>query len=105
MDRYLIHLEHDPEPLACAQVVETFLRTGSHYLARADWGCADGDHASWMIVEAADREEARRIVPTPFRSRARVVRLVKFTLETLAEAMRCHERGPAGFRENAASRP
>lgn len=81
---------HDPEPFACARVVETFLRTGSHYLTLADWGCTDGDHTAWMIVEAESRDEARRIVPPPFHSETRVVRLNKFTLEKLERLMRYH---------------
>jgi len=91
--RFLIHLAHDPDPWACAKVVETFLRTGSHYLAGADWGCLDGDHSSWMIVDADGKEEARQIVPPPYRSEARIVMLNKFTLDGLARAMRHHRRG------------
>ena len=78
MDRYLIEVAHDAERLACARAVQTFLDTGSHYLTHADWGCKDGDHRALMIVEAADREEARWIVPAPLRSAAKVVRLCKF---------------------------
>jgi len=91
MQRYLIQVEHDPDPWACARVVEIFLRTGSHYLAGADWGCSDGVHAAWMIVEADSREEARQIVPPPFRTQARIVQLNKFTLAGLARVMRHHQ--------------
>ncbi len=81
MDRYLIEVAHDAERLACARAVQTFLDTGSHYLTHADWGCKDGDHRALMIVEAADREEARWIVPAPLRSAAKVVQLCKFKLD------------------------
>ena len=96
MQRFLIEHGHDPDPFICAQVVEAFLRTGSHYLTHADWGCTDGDHTAWMIVQARDRDEARGIVPAPFRSRARVVKLNRFTLENLEEAMRQHVRAGRG---------
>ena len=61
MDRYLIEVAHDAERLAWAPAVQTFFGTGSHYLTHADRGCKDGDHRALMIVEAADREEARWI--------------------------------------------
>ena len=44
MQRYLIEVPHEPEELACARVIQTFLDTGSHYLTHADWGCEDGVH-------------------------------------------------------------
>jgi len=91
MQRFLIEIAHDPDPWECARVVEIFLRTGSHYLAQADWGCTDGQHAAWMIVDAESREEAIRIVPHPFRSEARVVKLNKFTLPELGRLMRHHQ--------------
>lgn len=94
--RFLIQVSHDPDPWACARVVETFLRTGSHYLAQADWGCTDGEHTAWMIVDAESKEEALQVVPRPFRREARVVRLNKFTLPELARLMRHHQRRPAG---------
>jgi hypothetical protein len=90
MDRFLIEVAHPADPWGCAAVVEIFLRTGSHYLTHADWGCTDGDHRAWMIVEAESRDEARRIVPHPFRSEARVVKLNKFTLAELERLMGHH---------------
>jgi hypothetical protein len=90
MDRYLVEVPHEAGELACAQVVRTFLDTGSHYLTQADWGCQDGEHKAWMIVEAADRDEARSIVPPPLRTAARVVRLNKFDSAQIDEIVRRH---------------
>ena len=90
MGRFLVRVPHDPEPLACAKVVDVFLRTGSHYLAGADWGCADGDHNAWMIVDADSKDDARQVVPAAFRSETRVVSLNKFTLEQIERIMREH---------------
>ena len=90
MQRFLIEVPHEAEVLACARVVQTFLETGSHYLTNADWGCEDGDHRAWLIVEAADREEARWIVPPPLRSTARVVKLSRFSLEEIDEIIARH---------------
>jgi hypothetical protein len=92
MQRFLVEVPHDADPWACAKVVRVFLGTGSHYLAQADWGCSDGEHSAWMIVEAESREEARQIVPPPLREEARVVLLNKFTIEILDAVMAEHEK-------------
>jgi len=90
MPKYLIEVTHPEETVACAKVVRIFLETGSHYLTQAEWGCRDGDHRAWLIVEATDREEARSIVPPPIRSDAHVVELNRFTLEEIDEILEHH---------------
>ena len=90
MQRYLVEVPHEAEELACSRVIRTFLDTGSHYLTQADWGCEDGVHKAWLIVEAADREEARWIVPAPLRADARVVRLTKFSRDEIDATLRQH---------------
>jgi len=95
MVRYLVQVPHDPDTWACAKVVQVFLGTGSHCLAQADWGCRDGAHTAWMIVEATSRDEARQIVPPPLRAQARVVRLNKFTVEEIDTILREHGHSPA----------
>ncbi len=91
MKRFLIEVPHEAEVGACLRVVQTFLRTGSHFLTRADWGCKDGDHKAWIIVEVESKEVARSIVPPDFRSQAKIVGLNKFTLEEIDELMLYHE--------------
>jgi hypothetical protein len=81
MDRYLIEIPHDSDSKACTKVVRTFLSSGSHFLSNADWGCKDGDHRAFLVVELGSREEAQAIVPPAFRPEARIVRLVKFGLD------------------------
>ena len=90
MPKFLIEVPHAPEVVACARVVEVFLKTGSHFLTNADWGCLDEVHNAWILVEVASKEEARQIVPPAFRSQARIVRLNKFTLEQIDEILRHH---------------
>jgi hypothetical protein len=83
MPRFLIEVPHPEETLACAKFVQVFLSTGSHYLSQAEWGCMDGVHCSWIVVEAASKEDARLVVPLPFRSQAKIVGLNKFNLEQI----------------------
>ncbi len=94
MPRFLIEVVHESEVVACARVVEVFLRTGSHYLTHADWGCKDGVHKSWIIVELDSKSDALNIVPPDFRSQATVVQLNTFSLEQIEELRRHHDAGP-----------
>jgi len=92
MDRYLIELPHEPEKLACARAVKILLETGSHFLTNADFGCSDGDHRAWTIVEAESREEARSVLPPIYRFEASVIKLNKFTMEEIDDII-SHHRG------------
>lgn len=78
--RYLIEVEHDADRRACTKAVKVFLRTGSHFLTHADWGCRDGEHKAWIVVDVESKEEARNIVPAEYRGLAKVVQLNRFTM-------------------------
>jgi hypothetical protein len=51
MARFLIEVPHDGTMAACTRAVEAFLRAGSHFVTHADWGCQDGDHRAWVVLE------------------------------------------------------
>ena len=89
--RFLIEVPHEEAPVACARVVDVFLKTGSHFLTTADWGCKDGVHKAWIVVEVDSKEEARGIVPPAFRAQARIVQLNAFTLEEVESILHDHE--------------
>ena len=91
MGRFLIEVPHDAEMVACARVVEIFLKTGSHFVTHADWGCRDGDHKAWIIAEVDSKEEARHILPPAFRAQAKIVSLNKFTMEEIDDILRQHQ--------------
>jgi nicotinate-nucleotide pyrophosphorylase len=78
--------------MSCARAVQVFLATGSHYLTHADWGCMDGEHRAWIIVEVDNKEQARGIVPPAFRAQARIIALNKFTLEQMQAMIGKHQR-------------
>jgi hypothetical protein len=92
MGRFLIEVPHEEEELACARVVEIFLKTGSHFVTHTDWGCLDGEHKAWLIMEVDSKEEARRILPPAFRSQAKIVGLNKFSMEEIDGMLRHHRR-------------
>jgi hypothetical protein len=83
MSRFLIELPHEADGRACAQFVKLALTSGSHFLTHADWGCRDGVHCGWIIVEVDSKAEARSILPPPFRAHAKIVALNFYTLEQI----------------------
>lgn len=74
MDRYMVESPHDHEN--CTMVIRQVNSMG--YLHHFDWGCEDGVHIGWAIIEAEQRSEALLVVPMMVRSEARAVRLVKY---------------------------
>ena len=90
MPRFFIEVPHQSDVNECIRAAEIFQRTGSHFLTRADWGCMDGEHKAWIIVDVDTKEEARSIVPAAYRSQARIVQLTSFTLAQVAELRRQH---------------
>ena len=77
MDRYLIETPH--AAVDCRMIINQLHSQG--YLYNFEWGCADGVHCGWAIVEAESEKEARMIVPSIVRKDARVVRMIKFDID------------------------
>ena len=83
MPRYIIQAEHVPEE--CLRLLDSILHAGAHYLTNTEWGCMDGVHTAWIIVEAEGHDEARLMVPPAFRNQTLLVELNRFTPEQLRE--------------------
>jgi hypothetical protein len=81
--RFLIEVEHEPTTAECNRTIAVFLRTGSHFLTHADWGCKDNVHKAWFTVEVDTKYEALSIVPAEYRAAARIVLLTRFSTEDL----------------------
>jgi hypothetical protein len=79
MERYIIISDHSNED--CLHILDLVQAQG--YLHHYDWGCKDGVHVGWVIIEAENREEALLSVPPIIRNKARAVRLNKFTEDDL----------------------
>jgi hypothetical protein len=88
--KYLIEVPHDSHKVACAVAAQIFLTSGNHFLANADWGCEDGEHKAWMIVEAASKDQARAILPPGYGPQAKIVALNRFELEEIEKVLRDH---------------
>ena len=74
MERFIIESPHSAGD--CDRAIDEIHAAG--YLHHFEWGCKDGDHTGWAIVEAENKEHAAQIVPWYFRKQARIVRLNKF---------------------------
>ena len=92
MKRFLIEVPHENSKDACQRAIQVFLETGSHYMTRADWGCGDGEHKAWIIVELESKEEAMAILPPLFRHDAKIVELEKFAREDIEDVMEGHKK-------------
>ena len=91
MTRFLLEVPHEAEEAACLRAIQTFLQTGSHFLANADWGCADGEHKAWLILEGENKEDVKFALPPSIRPQAKIVRLDKYSLKELEGSLRYHE--------------
>ncbi len=74
MDRYIVIIPHTTQD--CINALKQIEAVGM--ITHFDWGCKDGDHTGWAIIEASSKSEAMMVVPTMQRSKAKVVRLTKF---------------------------
>lgn len=92
MPRFLIEVAHDnaPDAVACSKVIQIFQQTGSHWVTHADWGCRDGNHKAWLVLEGETKEEVRLVVPAQFRAEARITRLAKFTTDQINSFLKQH---------------
>ena len=77
MDRYMVISPHTSTD--CADVLKQFLYIG--YITHFDWGCGDGDHTGYAIIEAQNEKEASLVVPPTQREKTRVIHLKKYSPE------------------------
>lgn len=81
MERFLVespHTEHE-----CKLAIK--LSQSAGYLNNFDWGCMDGIHIGWAVIEAENGAQALGVVPAIVRNKAKVVRLNKFESATVDE--------------------
>ena len=90
MDKYLIEVPHGGDRASCERAVKVFLASGSHFVTNAEWGCNDGEHKAWLIVEIESKEDALRILPSAYQLNAKIVKLSKFTRKDMDEVVHQH---------------
>ena len=83
MEQFMIQTSHDPSHADCERFMQSVYQAGAHFVANAEWGCKDGNHTAWLIVEAEDHFDACLIVPPVMREAAIVTRLNRFEVAGL----------------------
>jgi hypothetical protein len=77
MNRYLVESPHTEAD--CKSIIQQIHAAG--YLYHFDWGCADGVHCGWAVIEADCEDMALLAVPPLLRKKANITRLVKFDID------------------------
>lgn len=93
MPKFLIEVPHESGVVACARANKVLLESGSHFLTHADFGCNDGVHKAWIVVDVDSKDEARGLLPPGYRQEATIVQLNKFGLAELDALIKRHEAG------------
>ena len=91
MPRFLIEVPHESGVVSCARANKVLLDSGSHFLTHADFGCPDGVHKAWIVVDVDSKDEARNMLPPAYRRQATIVQLSKFDLNELDDLIKLHE--------------
>ena len=91
MSRFLIEVPHEAEESACIKAVRVFLQSGSHFLTNAEYGCKDGEHKAWIIVDVDSKAEAHNIVPPAYRETAKITQLHMFTVDDVDGIFEHHD--------------
>ena len=79
MDKYLVVLPHTHDD--CVKSLQQIEAIGM--ITHFDWGCKDGEHVGWVMLEAESKAEAIMVVPTSQRRHAQVIKLNKFSPEDI----------------------
>jgi hypothetical protein len=74
MNKYMVISPHTEEE--CSIVVHQVIAAG--YTTHTDWGCMDGDHTGYAVIEAESHEQALLFVPSLVRPKAKAVMVVRF---------------------------
>lgn len=85
MTKYLIEIPHSESAFECKQVIKLFVTSGSHLLSNAHWGCKDGVHKAWFIADFDSKEQALQVVPAYLKPDAKIIELVKFNKDDMAQ--------------------
>ena len=91
MTKFLVEVSHSSEKIECLRTIQIFLSSGSHFLTHADWGCLDGEHKAWFLMEVDRKEEALRVVPPFYRKDTKITKLSKFNLTEVENLLKQHQ--------------
>lgn len=88
MPRFLIETQHGDDYQGCVRALDAVTKYGSHLVTHTEFGCEDGVHTGWLIVELDSHEEAMQLVPPNYRSSARIIKLRHWTRDEIEEMVK-----------------
>ena len=83
MPKFLIEVRHSDEHEGCVKALNAIIQHGSHLATHADFGCEDGVHTGWLIVDVETREEANQMIPPQYQTDSRVIKLRRWNREEI----------------------
>lgn len=81
MRRYMLESPHTKEE--CLKELEGIMSEGRNVLDKFYWGCSQGDHTGYAIVDADDELKALNLVPGFIRNKAKAIEVQQFTPEQI----------------------
>lgn len=91
MEKYLVEVTHSDDQVECLRTIQIFLSSGSHFLTHADWGCLDGEHKAWFVIDVENKQEALQIVPSYYKKNTKIIKLSRFNLQEVENLLEHHE--------------
>ena len=91
MTKFLVEVSHSPEKIECLRRIQSYVSSASDFLTHADWGCLDGEHKAWFIMEVDSKEEALRVVPPFYRKDTKITKLSKINLTEVENLLKQHQ--------------
>lgn len=81
MRRYLLESPHTKEE--CMRELDEVMEEGKNVLNKFYWGCSQGDHTGYAIVDAETQASALKLVPGFIRNKAKAIEVQQFTPEQI----------------------
>ena len=81
MRRYLLESPHTKEE--CLKELDEVMQVGRHVLNKFYWGCSQGDHTGYALVDADNESKALNVVPGFIRNKAKAIEVQQFTPEQI----------------------
>ncbi len=79
--KYLVVTPHQPEE--CLDVLDDLSTKDKKLLSQIEWGCTDGDHTGYLLVDADSKDAAIKKLPEKERAKAKAIKMAKFTPEQI----------------------
>ena len=83
MPDFLIESPHTKEQ--CLKALDDTLALGEDVLGKFEYGCMTGDHTAYGIVQAADVDTAKRMVPENLRSEATISEVTPISADQIRQ--------------------